>query len=185
MTCGIYKITCKETGRCYVGQSINIEKRFKAHGGKRGKFPREKFDYVIVQATSIDQLDEAEIIFIDYFDAYTKGFNKTKGGSGWGTKGKKTSEETKRRQSEAKLGKSFSEEHKQNLSKAKTGHIPWNKGKPHSEETKQRMSETKSKPSDETRQRLREGAKRRYERDGVDHLKKAGLAGADARWRNK
>jgi len=28
---GIYKITNKETGRCYIGQSKNLEKRTKAH----------------------------------------------------------------------------------------------------------------------------------------------------------
>ena len=31
MSCGIYKVTNKITGECYVGSSKNIEKRFKQH----------------------------------------------------------------------------------------------------------------------------------------------------------
>ena len=28
---GIYKITCNETGKCYIGQSIDIENRWLQH----------------------------------------------------------------------------------------------------------------------------------------------------------
>ena len=28
---GIYKITCKVNGKIYIGQSVNIETRFKSH----------------------------------------------------------------------------------------------------------------------------------------------------------
>ena len=31
MTCGIYKIYCKENNRTYIGSSNNIERRFKEH----------------------------------------------------------------------------------------------------------------------------------------------------------
>lgn len=31
MTCGIYKIENKQTGECYIGQSVNIEQRWQAH----------------------------------------------------------------------------------------------------------------------------------------------------------
>ena len=31
MSCGVYKITNKLTGECYIGSSKNIEKRFKQH----------------------------------------------------------------------------------------------------------------------------------------------------------
>ena len=31
MSCGIYKFTNKNNNKSYIGQSINIEKRFKEH----------------------------------------------------------------------------------------------------------------------------------------------------------
>lgn len=43
--------------------------------------------------------------------------------------GKKHSEETKRKQSEALKGRIRSKEHRKNLSDALKGHVPWNKGK--------------------------------------------------------
>ena len=46
-----------------------------------------------------------------------------------GNKGRKLSEETKRKMSEAMRGRTFSEETKRKMSEAKKGQIPWNKGK--------------------------------------------------------
>jgi hypothetical protein len=57
------------------------------------------------------------------------------------SKGKHFSEEHKKKLSEARKGKHFSEEHKKKLSEAHKGHQAWNKGKKPSEETKKKMSE--------------------------------------------
>ena len=38
MTCGVYKITNLVNGKCYVGQSLNIEGRWKQHQRARGNF---------------------------------------------------------------------------------------------------------------------------------------------------
>ena len=73
-----------------------------------------------------------------------------------GMRGKKHSEETRKKISEAKIGKKLSEEHKNNISKATKGKIirseeyrkklsDSKKGKPRSEETKKKISETLKK----------------------------------------
>ena len=91
-------------------------------------------------------------------------------------KGKHLSEETKRKMSEAAIGKKkapLSLEHRRKISESRKGKSSWNKGKPHSEEHKRKLSEAKrgkknpnwgkkthnfGKPrSKETRQKIREG----------------------------
>ena len=56
-------------------------------------------------------------------------------------KGKRVSEETKRKISEANKGRCRTEEAKRKMSEAKKGKTPWNKGKHCSEETKKKLSE--------------------------------------------
>ena len=104
--------------------------------------------------------------------------------------GKKFSEETRRKLSEAKKGRTFSEEHCRKLGEAHKGRTPWNKGKKckpiteeharkmheawkgkhHTDESRKKMSEAlKGKPSprkgmtlsEETRRKISEAAKRR------------------------
>lgn len=132
MTCGIYKITCNETGRHYIGQSKNIEKRWKGH---HKRFPPSAFTYSIV-ATCLPEpeiLDCLERFCIADFKAKWLGFNTTKGGNGaWGSK---NPEETKRKQSESAKGKTFSEETKRKISQV-------HKGKIVSEETRRKISES-------------------------------------------
>lgn len=104
---GIYKITCKETGKCYIGQAINIESRWKVHQGKRGKFALSGFDYesVVQCFPEPESLDFWERRCIVDFNAHHTcgGFNLTWGGNGaWGSK---NPEETSRKLSVAGIGK--------------------------------------------------------------------------------
>ncbi len=153
MTCGIYKITCNETGRNYIGQSTNIEVRWKKH---HKRFPPLAFTYSIV-ATCLPEpevLDCLEKFCIADFKAKWLGFNLTKGGNGAWASIKQHSEETKQKIANAKKGKpgkQHSEETKQKMSNSQ-------KGRGHSEETKQKMSEAKKgKPkSDETKRKMSE-----------------------------
>ena len=146
MTCGIYKITENETGRCYIGQSKNVEKRWKKH---HKRFPTSDFSYEIV----IRCIDEPEIL--DYWERFCiadfkgkmLGFNRTKGGNGaWGWK---NPEETRRK---------LIESHK--------GQIPWIKGRTQSEESKAKISKNnKGKTrSEEAKANYREAWKRRKEK---------------------
>ena len=170
MTCGIYKITEIETGRCYIGQSKKIEARWKQH---HKRFPVDSFEYEILLTCDVDCLNFFERAFIDGYDSHRSGLNKTLGGNSiksthpdeetlakisQNRKGKLHSEETKRKMSETRRGRKHSEEAIENMRIAQRARAaaggygePWNKGKPSpqkgvprgpcSEETKRKISE--------------------------------------------
>jgi len=155
---------------------------------------------VLQECTFEDELSEAEIFWIAYFKAIgCRLTNATLGGEGTRgfvspMKGKKHSEETKKKISIANLGKiswnknrstklshaeaysksgakqrlrkgTFSEETKRKIGEASSKKIPWNKGKtqkghPHTKEFKEMMKNRIV--SDETRQRMRLSAKKRW-----------------------
>jgi len=79
MTCGIYKITEHSTGKCYIGQSKNIQNRWKGH---HKRFSPQFFNYEILISCNKIELDTFEKEFIAHFDSHHNGFNKTIGGSG-------------------------------------------------------------------------------------------------------
>ena len=89
---GIYKITKKENGKCYIGQSNNIERRFREHltKGDKSRIAVDKaiqkygpaaFTFEILEECSIEQLNERESYWIKYYDAKNKGYNMSDGGS--------------------------------------------------------------------------------------------------------
>lgn len=104
MTSGIYKITNLEDGSIYVGQSKNIEKRFKQHQSpkeweKRGhnkilynafrKYGVENFTFEILECCeNKQQMNELEKKWIQYYhcyiydELYQRGYNMTPGGDG-------------------------------------------------------------------------------------------------------
>lgn len=88
---GIYKIENKLNGKIYIGQSNNIERRFKEHQTKGEssripvdiaiqKYGRNNFTYDIVEETSIENLNEAEKFWIQKFNSIEKGYNCSNGG---------------------------------------------------------------------------------------------------------
>lgn len=94
MSCGIYKITNLINNLIYVGQSVSIEQRFANHrsrknGNYRGslidqkieELGVDKFSFEIIEECSIEELDEKEIYWINYYDSYNTGYNQTAGGS--------------------------------------------------------------------------------------------------------
>ncbi len=93
--CGIYKITNLTTGEPYIGQSVDIKERFRAHI-KSGlfsapatnkfyqamkKYGPEDFTFEILEEVSRDKLNEREIYWIDFYKTREFGLNGTKGGS--------------------------------------------------------------------------------------------------------
>ena len=89
---GIYKITYNKDGRCYIGQSINIEHRLKEHRNCEGKshihnailkYGLSNFTFEIIEECNREQLDEKEQYWISFYNSYEKGFNETKGGQGF------------------------------------------------------------------------------------------------------
>ena len=72
MVVGIYKITNKVNGKCYIGQSQDIATRFREHryllrqnkyGNNKiqnawNKYGEENFTFEIIEECVIDELDE-------------------------------------------------------------------------------------------------------------------------------
>lgn len=48
--CGIYKITNKVNGKCYIGQSINIKRRWRQHKETYVNPASENYDYPLYKA---------------------------------------------------------------------------------------------------------------------------------------
>lgn len=95
--CGIYKITNKINGHAYIGQSTDIDRRFKEHLDMRyesslysavikykdvGEGGWNNFTFEILELCSKEQLCEREIYWVAYYDTYNNGYNRSKGGEG-------------------------------------------------------------------------------------------------------
>lgn len=95
---GIYKFENKINHNIYIGQSIDIERRYKdhlvraknLHAGNTEfdsplhhairKYGIENFDFTIIEECKKEQLNDRERYWIEYYDSYKKGYNCTTGG---------------------------------------------------------------------------------------------------------
>ena len=91
MTCGIYCITNLITGKQYIGQSINIEKRWRSHKSSKDKYPihraiqkygEHNFKFEVICECSEEELDSEEIKLINLYSTVDNGYNLTYGGTG-------------------------------------------------------------------------------------------------------
>lgn len=119
----IYKFT-SPNGKCYIGQSINFYERFRKYKNNClssvGKCFRDaiiryggidSFELTILSVSELDddisitknKLYNLEIYYINKFNAYTNGYNLTKGGIG--SNGRIVSDETKLKLSASNKGK--------------------------------------------------------------------------------
>ena len=89
----IYKITNNKNGMIYIGQTNNIERRYKEHfiwdqSNKQyidqviWELGKENFSFEIIEECELAKLDEREKYWIEYYNSFYEGYNKTKGGSG-------------------------------------------------------------------------------------------------------
>lgn len=92
---GIYKYQNKINGKIYIGQSIDIDRRYKQHlydannRPDRGcgvdlaikKYGIDNFDFSIIEECPISLLDERERYWIAYYDSYNNGYNRSPGGT--------------------------------------------------------------------------------------------------------
>lgn len=92
---GIYKYQNKLNGKVYIGQSIDIIRRYEQHiydaknRPERGtgidlairKYGIENFDFSILEECPTDLLDEKERYWISFYNSYNNGYNRTPGGS--------------------------------------------------------------------------------------------------------
>ena len=86
---GIYKVTNKINGKVYIGQSVDIGRRWREHMTAKDdiyfhkaiqKYGVENFEWEVIEQCKKKDLDEREIYWIEYYDSFNKGYNCTKGG---------------------------------------------------------------------------------------------------------
>ena len=97
---GIYKFTNKITKQSYIGQSINLEERYKTHKNQHKnlnhhnansnfykalrEYGFDNFTYEILEQNNSftrEDLDKLEIYYIDQYDSFVNGYNMNKGGN--------------------------------------------------------------------------------------------------------
>lgn len=87
MTCGIYRLIFEGTNKCYIGQSINIEKRYLEHlrsfelgtASKKmllaySAYGKPSLD-ILLDNIDKQELNSLENEAIEIFDSYHNGFN--------------------------------------------------------------------------------------------------------------
>ena len=89
---GIYKIENLINHKIYVGQSVNIERRWAEHcrankksliGQAIKKYGKQNFSFTILEECNVDSLDEKEEYYIKYFDSIIpNGYNIMERNSG-------------------------------------------------------------------------------------------------------
>lgn len=142
---GIYKITSPK-GRVYVGQSKNINKRFKDYNYLHNQQPKLKNSFIkygkdnhkfeVICECKIDELNDLERYYQEVYDCVNKGLNceyvndsnspkqrseETKKKIGDFNRNKKRSEDICLKISQSRKGIKFSESHKKNIRISKTG----------------------------------------------------------------
>lgn len=144
MICGIYKITNTINGKCYIGQSIDIQKRWSDHKICRMQFPLyrafkkhglEVFTFKVLIECPVERLDYYEMACIAEYNSFgSEGYNCDEGGDSH--RGRECSDETRLKLSVALKGHILSDETKAKLSISASAR---SKRAPHSEETKAKM----------------------------------------------
>ncbi|KKN23373.1 hypothetical protein LCGC14_0905720 [marine sediment metagenome] len=155
MTSGVYEILNVVTGKLYIGSSVELEKRFKAHASNLklnshhsihlqrsyNKHGADAFVMFPIEFCDPDLLLEKEQFWIDALGAAAGGYNICPtAGSPRGSKRGPLSAEHRRKISLAGMGRKMPEKTRLILIKARTG-------SKHTEESKRKMSEAlKGKP---------------------------------------
>lgn len=93
---GIYKIQNLIDGNVYIGQSVNIEKRWKQEKQRAfrettseynyplskafRKYGLENFSFEVIEECEREELNKKEIYWISFYDSFKNGYNQTLGG---------------------------------------------------------------------------------------------------------
>lgn len=94
---GIYLYLNKINGKAYIGQSININKRYREHKNAAynvnnkdynlpihraiRKYGLDNFEFIILEECEQSELNSKEIYWIKQYDSYQSGYNATEGGN--------------------------------------------------------------------------------------------------------
>lgn len=164
---GIYKITNTINQKCYIGKSLDVDKRIHQHKyninsrpylqNAINKYDINNFTFEIIES-GLDKNDygEREKYWISYYNSMApNGYNLTSGGENYpgckmsdivknkisvANKGKIFSDLTRQRMSKSAKIKYFSDAHKNNMSLSKLGKNNGFYGKHHTEESKYKIS---------------------------------------------
>lgn len=126
---GIYKIV-SPTGKIYIGQSIDINRRWKKYlylkcknqtklYNSLKKYKPKNHLFQIIEECQTSKLDEREIFWGEYYNSLGKNGLNLKLGNGKGS----LSKEVKNKISKSHLGKKKSKKHSSNISKARRGMV--------------------------------------------------------------
>lgn len=92
--CGIYKITNQKTGECYIGQAVDVRKRWYDHAkamigidtpqnnllyAAAQKYGLDDFTFELLLECKPNELDIKEKYFIELYNSNTFGYNRTGG----------------------------------------------------------------------------------------------------------
>ena len=93
---GIYKIENLTNGKCYIGQAVNIQKRWNAHKNVYTKendiaynyplyrafrkYGIDKFEFTILEECKVEDLNAKEVEYIKKYNSFFGGYNQTLGG---------------------------------------------------------------------------------------------------------
>ena len=171
---GIYKIINKINNKIYIGQSINIEERFKQHKRSLNKYLKyplykafkkysiDNFEFIIIEIVNDSfLLDQREQYWLDHYQSYlpengynlspsatsTKGYSltdKTKSLMSLVRKGKPSGHKGKKHTEDSKLKISLSSKGKLKSEEHRKNMSISRKGKKHSKESKEKMSKSKT-----------------------------------------
>lgn len=153
---GIYKITNKINDKCYIGQSIDIYRRFDEHKytsktskylhNSMVKYGINNFNFEIIEECDESILSEREKYWIKFYNSIApNGYNLTNGGDDGNTfryRTEKEMEETKRKIRLATSGKNNGFFGKHHSEKTKEYLRKINVGKTISQETKEKLKKS-------------------------------------------
>lgn len=192
----IYCYHCIFSGKKYIGQTINEERRKTRHRYDcnekiNNKFYRavrkygwDNFIYGVIEICHVDNLNEQEVFYINKYDTYKNGYNSTVGGEG--VRGFSPSDETRKKQSISAKNriddphnkKYFTEEEKREAKRRRDREYQQKKSKEKNTEENRERRKIAAKVGGQRAYELGVGIHARPKQEIIEHAKKvAGLGG--------